>query len=164
MRALAACAVVAMALAGCSSGDAIQDGPGSAEPVGRDPREWQEESSGSPVPRTSILEFSSSVSSGVPLVGNVLFDRGLIGPFQVLDGYGMLNGTLEWSCTAAPRCEMDFEVRHGNNEIVTAVTGQSPQTFSIPAPAEGRWTLWVFTPPESVAQAGMKGTAVLQFS
>lgn len=158
MHALAACALAALLLAGCAS-DASSS---RAARNGGQSIDWGDRERDTSL--TTTLEFSSALSTGLPVAGNLLFDKGFVGPFMVPADQDTLKGVILWSCTSDPGCEMDFELRYGNNDLVTAVTGPSPQTFSIDAPAEGRWTLWAFTPPDAVAQTGVEGAAVLEFA
>jgi hypothetical protein len=156
MRETAVLAALAVALAGCAGAPA---GPGDAG------REGTLAPPAPPAPSVESFGFTLGAAAGSPVGGAILpVDDGRRTPFEVAEGYTLLEATATWECDPGALCELDLELRRGEQELVTSGFGASPVTLTVEEPGEGRWTFWAFPSSQGSVVVGVQGTLTVSLS
>lgn len=156
MRALLACLLAGLALAGCSDAEP----PATGADAGGDAA-----AVGPPEPQTQEFEFGLGAAVGTPAIGSALpVDDNRQVSFEVPEGYGLLEVTAAWACDIDAACDLDLELRRGEQNLQTAGFGPSPVTLSLEEPEAGRYTFWAFPSRGGSVIVGMQGTLTVALS
>lgn len=153
-------AALAFALAGCAGTVpdlADAEGDGGVEAL-RAP----------PEPRIESFTFTRGLGVGLPIAGGLPGDDGAAVPFEVPAGYTRMEVAVEWVCKVQtgvdPLCDLEVELRHGDQEVMTGAYGASPLGLDVDRPAAGRWTYWAFPAESGTLQTGVEGTVTVLLS
>ena len=156
LLAILALAVLAAGCAGPGGSDGGADGSNGSTTADVD---------AGPQPSTQEFTFTLGGGIGTPLLGQVLplDDENLL-PFDVAEGYSTLVATVEWQCDNPALCDLEVELRRGNQDIVTGDYGGSPLTLSVDDPQAGRYTFAAFPDSGGSVVLGMQGTLTVELS
>lgn len=156
MRLAAVLAAFAVCLAGCS-GAPDDGGPGPG--VDADP------SPAAPEPSVQTFAFTLGAGAGLPVGGPILpADDGRRTAFEVPEGHAHLAATASWECDVDVLCELELELRRGEQDLMTSDFGPSPLALEVDGPPEGRWTFWAFPSSEGSLVVGVEGTLTVSLS
>ncbi|MFA5944575.1 MAG: hypothetical protein WC876_08935 [Candidatus Thermoplasmatota archaeon] len=151
---LVAAALLALTLAGCS-GDAGGNDDGSNSSGGG--------TTEAPTPSVQEFPFAISVALGTPLVPISPADEVRI-PFQVPEGHRLLEATATWACGLPVPCELELELRHGEQDLITGGFGSADVTMTVDDPPAGRWTFWAFPSDQVGLAVDLEGTLTIALS
>ncbi len=153
---VAALASLFVLVSGCASNaDGQEDGASDAGL----------ETGGAPPPETMSFDFGLGAAVGTPVLGTILpIDDQRKVSFEVAEGHALLVATATFECDAAPTCDLDVELRRGEQNVVTAGFGDSPITLTLEAPEGGRYTFWAFPSGGGSVVVGMQGTLTVELS
>jgi hypothetical protein len=156
MRPAAVLVALAVSLAGCSGGS--PDDGGARVDGGAIP-------SSAPKPSVEAFGFTLGAGAGLPVGGTLLpTDDGRRTPFEVPEGYTRLEATASWECDVDVLCELELELRRGEQDLMTSGFGPSPVELQVDDPPEGRWTFWAFPSNEGSVVLGVQGTLTVSLS
>lgn len=145
-------------LAGCS-GAPDEPGAGPAGPA------TQDEGAAAPEPQSMAFDFGLGAAAGTPVLGGILpVDDQRMVSFEVPDGHTLLTATATFDCDVAPTCELDVELRRGEQDLATAGFGASPITLTLDEPEGGRYTFWAFPSRGGSVVVGMQGTLTVELA
>ena len=159
MRArLVAGLAVALLLTGCA------DEPGGPA-AGTGDDEGPSASTAAPGPAVQSYSFALGAAVGLPVGGAILpIDDGRRTPFDVPAGYSKLEATAEWACEADALCELELELRKGEQDLMTSGFGPSPVALQVDDPPSGHWTFWAFPSGQGSVVASLEGTVTISLS
>ncbi|MHB1262466.1 MAG: hypothetical protein ACYC2H_12205 [Thermoplasmatota archaeon] len=110
-------------------------------------------------------DFGLGAAAGTPVIGTILpIDDERRVAFEVPEGYAHLVATATFECDAAPTCELEVELRRGEQDLVTAGYGGSPITLTLDEPEGARYTFWAFPSGGGSLVLGMQGTVTVDLT
>lgn len=157
MRLAAAVAALAFALAGCAGAAPDEAATGAGDGAGSPPAP--------PAPSVQSFGFALGAAAAGPVGGAILpIDDGRRTSFEVAEGYSLLEATATWECDSGVLCELDLELRRGEQNLVTSGFGASPVALAVDGPEAGRYTFWAFPSSQGSVVLGAQGTLTVSLS